>query len=125
MTKLKYFLSLVGIVALATLFLATPNVEVAKADDPAVVIDGFGCSTGSPLTPAGEFTTDTHAVTNHKGNINMTCDFVLTTTCTGPAIRVKGFLCLTPFGFTTNTKSITDCDAGTSHMSCQVNGSGP
>lgn len=122
MTRMKHFLSLVGIVALATLFLAAPNVEVAKADDPAVIIDGEGCATN--LTPAPEFTTDMHSVSNHAGNGNMTCDFVLTTGCDGPAIRDKGFLCSTPFGFTNNTKSITDCDAGTNHLSCQVNGSG-
>jgi hypothetical protein len=86
----------------------------------------FGCiiipadwGTGSgPLL----FTTNSKSVQSDSGNVNFLCDFTIPAPANvgGPAVIKKGFLCGTQFGFTNDTRSVTDWENGTVHLSCKI-----
>ena len=129
--RMQYFLSLLGLVALATVALVGFRAHVANAAG-ATVIDDFGClilDSDSGL-PDILLSQDSHTVQTPSGNVNFLCDFTFDPNLCpngagSPALRHQGFGCGTPFGVTTNTKAVTDCTAGTVHLSCQIKGHQP
>ena len=97
---------------------------VAQADDPATVIDEFGCGllAADSGLPVNLFTTDTHSVANHAGNSVLKCHFLFDPVlCPSErAIITKGFVCGTFLGATTISRTTTDCTNGIAVLTCMV-----
>jgi hypothetical protein len=92
----------------------------------ATVITDFGCWIISADWGTGYgptlYTTVSKHVESSSGNVNFLCDFIIPPeeNVGGPAIKKEGFLCGTYAGLTTDTRSVTDWENGTVHLSCKI-----
>ena len=75
------------------------------SENPAIIMEGFGCSINALIGGPG-FTTDTHSMVN-KNNAKMTCHFTGLTP-QDPSLISRNFGCNTPGGFTSNTLMVVD-----------------